>query len=675
MKKFLPLFALLVALGFAAKIFIPPSNQPDDDMRPMLRRAETAGKIVPNPNTPPYDIVGFSQLPIVVNGRVKPFDTVARTTLLVLQGRQRVSKPEFGVELVQNPTEWLLDVLFRPSKADGYPTFRIDSPDVLSLMGISEDDTKINYTSTPKRIMAVIGFLPSTTSRFSYHQLEPKLAELDRQVKLAEPVEAQLRTPFQRAVVQLQSNIVLYQRLKYSLVSPASTDFLGDLTQFQDKLADGIAAVRAKEKKEPHDEALAQQIMTFGEQAIQMSQGAYLIAVPPLSGEDHVTEWKNVGEALLETFQTGRVNPFAMTYAGLAHTWRSGQSEQFNGVVRLYREQLAKNFSRTLAKCIWETRLNAAEPFYVSMELYVFAFFLAIFSWLKWPDVLGRSAFWWVLVAWVVATAGILARMWLEGRPPVTNLYSSALFIGWGAVALCLILEFTYRNAIGSVAAGLIGFGTLLIAHHLSLAGDTMEMMRAVLDSNFWLATHVVVVTTGYAATFLSGFLAIIYVVRGVFTRSLDKATADALTRMVYGIVCFATLFSFVGTVLGGIWADQSWGRFWGWDPKENGALIIVVWNAIILHARWGGMVKQRGLMALAIFGNVVTAWSWFGTNMLGIGLHSYGFTDAAFFALIAFVATQLVLIGLANLPLAKWRSFRTAPTAPATVATAESLR
>ena len=101
---------------------------------------------------------------------------------------------------------------------------------------------------------------------------------------------------------------------------------------------------------------------------------------------------------------------------------------------------------------------------------------------------------------------------------------------------------------------------------------------------------------------------------------------------MVYGIVCFATFFSFVGTVLGGIWADQSWGRFWGWDPKENGALIIVLWNAIILHARWGGMVQQRGLMCLAIFGNVVTAWSWFGVNMLGVGLHSYGFTEAAFF-------------------------------------------
>jgi ABC-type transport system involved in cytochrome c biogenesis permease subunit len=254
--------------------------------------------------------------------------------------------------------------------------------------------------------------------------------------------------------------------------------------------------------------------------------------------------------------------------------------------------------------------------------------------------------------------------MWLEGRPPVTNLYSSALFVGWGAVLLCLVLEKIYHNAIGSVAGGMIGFATLLIAHHLSLSGDTLEMMRAVLDSNFWLATHVVVITIGYAATFLAGFLALIYVLRGTLTRTLDTATADALTRMVYGIVCFATLFSLVGTVLGGIWADQSWGRFWGWDPKENGALIIVIWNAVILHARWGGLVKQRGLMALAIFGNVVTGWSWFGVNMLGVGLHSYGFMDAAFYWLIAFVASQLLFIVLALIPLDKWRSFRPAASA-----------
>jgi ABC-type transport system involved in cytochrome c biogenesis permease subunit len=367
--------------------------------------------------------------------------------------------------------------------------------------------------------------------------------------------------------------------------------------------------------------------------------------------------WETAGQAILGAFERGTIAPGALAYAGLGHSWRAGSPEPFNKLVSLYRADLSVRFAPQLRKSGAESRFNAIEPFYLSMNLYVAAFFLAVFSWLKWPEILGRAAFRLVILAWIVATAGIATRMWLEGRPPVTNLYSSALFVGWGSVALCLVLEASYRNAIGSVAAGLIGFGTLLIAHQLALGGDTLEMMRAVLDSNFWLATHVVVVTTGYASTFLAGFLALIYIVRGVFTRSLDPATADALARMVYGIVCFATLFSFVGTVLGGIWADQSWGRFWGWDPKENGALIIVLWNALILHARWGGLVRRRGLMCLAVFGNIVTGWSWFGTNMLGVGLHSYGFTEAAFWSLSIFVAIQLGFIAVGNLRLSKWRS------------------
>jgi hypothetical protein len=128
---------------------------------------------------------------------------------------------------------------------------------------------------------------------------------------------------------------------------------------------------------------------------------------------------------------------------------------------------------------------------------------------------------------------------------------------------------------------------------------------------------------------------------------------------MVYGIICFATLFSFVGTVLGGIWADQSWGRFWGWDPKENGALLIVIWNALILHVRWGDLLGDRGIMNLAVFGNIVTSFSWFGVNMLGIGLHSYGFMDAAFQWLMIFIGSQCFIIAVGLLPLKLWRSFR----------------
>jgi cytochrome c biogenesis factor len=126
---------------------------------------------------------------------------------------------------------------------------------------------------------------------------------------------------------------------------------------------------------------------------------------------------------------------------------------------------------------------------------------------------------------------------------------------------------------------------------------------------------------------------------------------------MSYGILCFALLFSFIGTILGGIWADQSWGRFWGWDPKENGAILIVLANAIFLHARWGGLVRGRGMAILAIFGNIVTAWSYFGTNMLGVGLHSYGFMSSAVFWLLLFIGSQLFFIGCGLIPTDSWRS------------------
>jgi ABC-type transport system involved in cytochrome c biogenesis permease subunit len=137
--------------------------------------------------------------------------------------------------------------------------------------------------------------------------------------------------------------------------------------------------------------------------------------------------------------------------------------------------------------------------------------------------------------------------------------------------------------------------------------------------------------------------------VLSVFTDRMNKHLSKTLARQIYGVVCFAMLFSFVGTILGGIWADQSWGRFWGWDPKENGAVLIVLCNALLLHARWAGMVRDRGMALLAIFGNIVFGWSMFGTNMLGIGLHSYGFMPTMLKWLLVFVATQVTLIAIGS--------------------------
>ncbi len=246
----------------------------------------------------------------------------------------------------------------------------------------------------------------------------------------------------------------------------------------------------------------------------------------------------------------------------------------------------------------------------------------------------------------------------------VTNLYSSAVFIGCGAVILCLILEVIYPLGIATLLGAVLGASTLDLGHNLAATGDTLHRLEAVLDTNLWLGTHVTCVTFGYTATLVAGFLGIAFIKYRLLGVFFDLPEIKIVGKMIYGILCFATLLSFTGTVLGGIWADQSWGRFWGWDPKENGALLIVLMNALTLHARWAGLVKQRGMAVLAVCGNMVVGWSWFGTNQLGVGLHAYGFNDTLAYGLRIFWITQLGFIALGFVPVERLRSFVRPPRA-----------
>ena len=202
-----------------------------------------------------------------------------------------------------------------------------------------------------------------------------------------------------------------------------------------------------------------------------------------------------------------------------------------------------------------------------------------------------RQAVWGALaIAVLVHTIAIVCRITITGRAPVINIYSSAVFIGWAAVLFGLVVERIFNYGIGNILSSTAGVLTLLVAYGLN-TGDTMPVLQAVLDTQFWLATHVISVTLGYVATLVAGTLGIGYLIAGWLGK--DNKTMRDLYRCCYGAACFGILFSFVGTVLGGLWADDSWGRFWGWDPKENGALLIVIWNALMLHARWDGMVSS----------------------------------------------------------------------------------
>ena len=206
-----------------------------------------------------FDIAGFARQPTLVNGRLKPLDTVTRGTLLALQGRQRVRDAE-GRTLT--PAEWLLDVLYRPERADACQVFEILHPDLLTLLKLEADKG-------------------AGGKRFSMRQLLPTLHELDRQARLADEVEAPVRTHFQRAALRLRDNIVLYQRLQSSLVPPGQPDFLERLSALPATLPALLEAREGQRRGRPHDTALAAQAAELGRIFATLESLGHLLPIPP----------------------------------------------------------------------------------------------------------------------------------------------------------------------------------------------------------------------------------------------------------------------------------------------------------------------------------------------------------------------------------------------------------
>jgi ABC-type transport system involved in cytochrome c biogenesis permease subunit len=573
-----------------------------------------------------FNIAGFSRLPVLNGGRLKPIDTVARTALLELSGKQTV-KADGGNRL--SAVEWLLDVLYRPQLASRYAVFQIDDPDVLGFLGIEQKQQRL----------------------FTYANVASHADAIEEQAKEAEQIKPEKRSRFQSAIENLQSRLTLYEKLQNTLQIAGTDQVQSALHRFQEDLVPLLRAhLSGKGGTGPRGSLVMKELDAYR----FLGQAAEFYPVPLSDADKNPNRWVSWGMGALTRLDAPSFPAAVSAYAALGDAWRAGDPLVFNQVLAPYQKELGQTVPRAARKARVETLFNTAEPFYQSLLVYLVVFILVFLSWIVWPEALNRSAYVLLLWAFSVHTAGLLTRIILQGRPPVTNLYSSAIFVGWIAVLLGLCLERLYKSGIGSMVASTIGFITLIIAHHLASTGDTLEMMRAVLDSNFWLATHVVSITVGYGSTFLAGFLGILFIFRRLFDKNWNEETATSLERMTYGIVCFALFFSFLGTILGGIWADQSWGRFWGWDPKENGALMIVLWNAFILHARLGGHAARRTFMGMAVFGNVITSLSWFGVNMLGIGLHSYGFMDKAFNWLLIFVFSQCVIIALAAWPTAR---------------------
>ncbi len=290
-----------------------------------------------------------------------------------------------------------------------------------------------------------------------------------------------------------------------------------------------------------------------------------------------------------------------------------------------------------------EVLYNKLQLFKVSLALYIFTLICLMFSPILWRKIFTKTAKISIISGVIFHFIGLLMRIIIMHRPPVTTLYESIIFVGLIGVIFALIIEHKKQDKTGLIIGAILGSSLQFIGMRYSADGDTLGMLSAVLNTNFWLATHVVTITIGYGCCLVAGVLGHIYLVQKAIGYTTTRLN-DIMKNML-AVSLVALFFAVLGTILGGIWADQSWGRFWGWDPKENGAMFICLWLIWIIHGRISGLIKPFGFAISMILTNVAVALAWFGVNLLGVGLHSYGFTSGIAMNLAIFCISEILFI------------------------------
>ncbi len=581
----------------------------------------------------------LAKVAVLHEGRVKPFETFARHILLQLSGKTTFE----GRSAVQT----LATLFFAPESTTQWKIFLINNPEIAQGMGIPEEKHR----------------------RYTLKALQKGLHKLQQFAEKANRLEDAKRSIADKEFLRVWSNVFLLVQLGHSfdfaLPSPAFTLRLPDSRQalgldpnrerfsFWELMAHAPALAHILESvgtRPPDERSLVETEVIGVSQAMflnsQSSQPSLLKCIPPLP--DEVNDWLSPPEAVANPNRLQREHDLLENWVLALKAYRQGDEAAFNSALEKVSAKTSDRAQALMAKTHFPLELlyQRIDPHFQALWIYwltLLGCFLYFLSRKRWVYYASLGIF---SVGFLFLIAAIVARILIMHRPPVTSLYETFPFVAAVAILASLVLERFNRRGVGLLSAAMLGVILLSIANRYAADGDTMRMLVAVLNSNFWLSTHVICITIGYSACLLSGAIGHFWLVRALLPGGEDKPLRlREIQKMIYGTLGFGLLFSFIGTVLGGIWADQSWGRFWGWDPKENGALLIVIWCIILLHARWWGRIRDLGMALGAVFGAIVVSVAWLGVNLLNVGLHSYGFTQGAAAKLLSYIAAELIFI------------------------------
>ncbi len=538
----------------------------------------------------------FGTLPILHEGRLKPMDSFARIQWKRLSGENAD----------KNAIAWLAETVFDPARSVQRPIFHIKNEGLKTQLGLTEEK-----------------------EYYSYLDLIDAIARTKETALKLAAIETKFLSQQQIDFLMLHDNVYVYEQMLRALSAILPLN---------------VAAPKEySDKKNPSYLDLQKFAVLIQQKGGDLADKMGLVRMGGVGNELFriiPPQWQSDGKTWHSPWvviNEGKGGPLSAAYLEqwkiMALSYRDNNAETFIEASQKAHTLLDQNSVKLKAERLY-SQIN---PFFWAKIGYVLTFIFSIFWLATGHHSLWRPAMVTYLGGKVFHILGLGMRIFILERPPVASLYESLLFVSLICVIIAFMIEWKQRKGVAITLGSISGFVLLWLSLTFTQDGETKDVLVAVLNTNFWLGTHVLMISIGYAFCVLSGLYA-------HFMLWMDKVKGPE-SRLLFVGLLMSLFFTAIGTALGGIWADQSWGRFWGWDPKENGALLIVLWLIWIIHGRLSGHITKHRLNAASAALLIIIALSWFGTNLLGVGLHSYGFTTGLTAGLFAFCTLNLAVI------------------------------
>lgn len=577
-----------------------------------------------------------SDIPIQEGGRIKPLDSFARNQSLAFYGKRKIKHEDLSA------IDWLLNLFTHPEKGLDQKVFNLRNPEVVNALGLTWTN---NF------------------HKYSYNELFPgieKQLPLIREIFEKKEVD---RDVFESQLVEIYQNVMKFREIVSSLscllplfsvydsdlasslhVEPGQLISYAHVMSHRGSLFETSQGILTKPESEWSVSEKEIALLLYNLQQTSSDDFAKALKIIPPSKNDSsglwLSPWELFDGRLIEPHQDKIIKSLE---SYLLARFENNIENQ-NIALSSYKTGLISHVGKKVDFSILskERWLNEADLFTNSLVFYLLGFILLGISWMIKPVIFKNVAFCSIIIGFCLHTLGIYLRMVIMSRPPISTLYETVIFVGVVIVLISLIIEYIRKDGLGIFIGSISGSLLHYVGFGYAADGDTLEMLVAVLNSNFWLATHVTTIILGYGTSLMAGLIGHIYLIEKIRVPK-DSVRLKSIYNNMFGVTLIALFFTLFGTILGGIWADQSWGRFWGWDPKENGALLIVLWQLMMVHMRLSGLAKPDKFALGMVLNNIVVIMAWFGVNLLSIGLHSYGFASGIAVNLILFTLFEIV--------------------------------